>query len=125
MNRKTTTVALLTGLAALIGVPATASPAELEPLQGYAIALGDRVAAVYFRQHDGRKELVTTLSSSNFQDERARHVAVLEPGASAVVPLTRSGFLLLEATDHDATVVIEVRPDLSAGGARAQVAEAD
>jgi hypothetical protein len=125
MNRKTATVAVLTSLAALIGVAASASPADLEPLQGYAIPLGDRAAAVYFRQQDGHKELVTTLSSASFQGERTRHVAVLEPGATAVVPLTPSGILLLEATDHDATVAIEVRPDLSAGGPGAQVAEAD
>ena len=125
MNRKAATVALLTSLAALIGVAATASPAELKPLQGYAIPLGDQAAVVYFRQQHGHKELVTTLSSANFQGERARHVTVLGPGASAAVPLTPSGILVLAATDQDGTVAIEVRPDLSAGAPGAQVAEAD
>ena len=68
---------------------------------------------------------MTTLTSANFQGERTRHVTILEPGESAAVPLTPSGILVLEATDHDATVAIEVRPDLSAGARVARLAEAD
>lgn len=124
MNRTTATIALLTSLVALTGV-ATASPAELKPLQGYAIPLGDQAAAVYFRQQDGHKELVTTLASANFQGERTRHVTILEPGGSAAVPLTPSGILVLHATDHDTNVVVEVRPDFAAGARVAQVTEAD
>lgn len=124
MNRKTRPTALLTGLITSIGI-ASAGAAELEPLQGYAIPLGDQAATVYFRQQDGQKELVTTLSSANFQGERTRHVAVLAPGGTATVPLAPGGILVLEATDHDATVAVEVRPDLSAGSRVAQVAKAD
>jgi hypothetical protein len=125
MNRTTKMVALSASLLASIGVAATVAAAELEPLQGYAIPLGDRAAAVYFRQQDGHKELVTTLSSADFQGERTRHVAMLEPGGSAAVPLTPRGILVLEVSDHGGTVTVEVRPDLSAGTRATRVAKAD
>ena len=124
MNRKTKTAALLTTLIALNGVATGANAAELEPLQGYAIGLGDRAAAVYFRQQDGHKELVTTLASASFQGERTRHVALLEPGGTATVPLA-PGVLVLRATDRDATVVVEVRPDFAVGARVAQAAGTD
>jgi hypothetical protein len=125
MNRTTKMVALAASLLASIGGAATVAAAELEPLQGYAIPLGDRAAAVYFRQQDGHKELVTSLSSADFQGERTRHVAVLKPGGSAAVPLTQNGILVLQASDQGPTVAITVRPDLSAGARATRVAKAD
>jgi hypothetical protein len=125
MNRTTKMVALSASLLASIGVAATVAAAELEPLQGYAIPLGDRAAAVYFRQQDGHKELVTSLSSADFQGERTRQVAVLEPGGSAAVPLTQNGILVLQASDQGSTVAITVRPDLSADARATRFAKAD
>ena len=125
MHRKIKTAALLTSLMALSGGATVASAAELEPLQGYAIALGDQAAAVHFRQHDGHKQLVTTLASANFQGERTRHIARLAPGGTAAVPLTPGGILVLEAIDPGATVGLAVRPDFVAGARVAKVADAD
>jgi hypothetical protein len=123
MSRKAKAAALLISVAAAAGIAASASAAELGPLQGYAIPLGDRMAAVYFRQQDGHKEVVTTLAPASFQGERVRQVTILEPGKTAAIALLRSGILVLEATDRGATVTIEVRPDLSAGKRVAQVAK--
>lgn len=124
MPRRSKTVALLSGLAAAIGIVTAASAAELKPLEGYAIPLGDRAAAVYFRQHDRHKELVITLARVDLQGERTRQVVTLEPRETATIPLTPSGVLILEVTDRDGSVVIDVRPDLSAG-ARLARAETD
>lgn len=123
MNRTTKTTALLTGLVALMGVSTTAVAAEIAPLQGYVVPLGTKAAAIHFRQHDGYKELVTVLAPANFQGERTREVVILEPGEAASIPLTRSGVLVLEATDNGATVIVEVRPDLAAGARLASVDE--
>jgi hypothetical protein len=115
MNTITTTVAAtLLGLSSvLVSSAAVAGPIELAPLQGYAIPLGGQTAAVYFREQDGRKELVTTIASADFAAPDTRRVTVLEPGASATFPLT--GPVVLTATDHGDHLAIEVGVDLGPG----------
>jgi hypothetical protein len=116
MSTITTTVAAtLLGLSSALasGPAAAAGPIELAPLQGYAIPLGGRAAAVYFREHDGRKELVTTIGSADFATPAARRVTVIEPGASATFPLLATGPVVLTATDHGARLIIDVGVDLS------------
>jgi hypothetical protein len=115
MNTITTTVAAtLLGLSSvLVSGPIAAGPVELRPLEGHAIPLGGQTAAVYFRDQDGRNELVTTIASADFAAPGARYVTVIEPGASATFPL--AGPVVLTATDHGAHLIIDVGVDLSPG----------
>jgi hypothetical protein len=108
--------ATLLGLATTLpSGPAPAGAISLAPLQGYAIPLGEQTAAVYYREQDGQKELVTTVASADFVEPSARRVTILEPGASATFPVFGAGPIVLTATDHGSRVTIEVGVDFGPG----------
>jgi hypothetical protein len=56
---------------------------------------------------------VTTIGSADFAAPGARHVTVIERGASATFPLLGTGPVVLTATDRGARLIIDVGVDLS------------